>query len=199
MYTVMVPFDSFDTAMIGADVRALNEIYPKRPDWWTPELFPAVVPYPTPPVLFYYHTYWVNAQTEQEMAFWKLTCELEHALLYAACWWQGASRYGRAVALNEDTIDWMEIRLGNVEIDPEGPSSDHLHARAPVTFEYVAKRMYDAARVDNPFRSRVRFAPPLHQYLSDSYFVPCQKFVGRIFDNLSPGRLYERGMNGNMK
>ena len=89
--------------------------------------------------------------------------ELEYAVLFAACWWYEASRYGRAVVLLQETINWLRERLHDLEIDPEGPSEVSDDDRSPVSFTYVSQRMQDARNVHHEYQNRVQFSSPLNR------------------------------------
>ena len=198
-FKVMVPFDSFDTPMSGSNVVKLNSLYPCRQEWWSLQFFPPIVPCPTPLVLFYYHLEWKNARSMEERAFWELTFELEHSLLYAACWWYEASRYGRAVVLQPATIEWLRERLkDDLHVDPEGPNPDFPEGKGPVTFKYIATRMYDAYQCNPEYHNTVWFCPPLDREFPECRFVYCQKYTGMIQGSTPRGRFLERNMGGDM-
>ena len=73
---LMVPSDSFDTALIGQNVPYLREVYSGTPTWWSAWHFPLGVNIPTPPVVYYYHHRMMAAATEEERAFWDWLLQL---------------------------------------------------------------------------------------------------------------------------
>ena len=194
----MVPFDSYDTTMSPSNITTFVELYPKKPSWWNTSFFPVIVPCPTPPVVFYYHLEWVNAQTQEERDFWELNFELEHAVLYAACWWYEASRYGRAVVLPTETIVWLKDRLQDMVIDPIGPSNSCPDGKAPVPFSYIENRMYEAEDILAEFKNKVTFKKPLDRHFTNCEFVYCEKYTGSMDGNVPRGVKLMRELNGNM-
>ena len=198
LHNIMVPFDSYDVPMTAENIAKLKKLYPGKLSWWNTTFFPVIVPCPSPLVLFYYHIEWMRSATKAELEFWELLFELEHAVLYAACWWYEATRYGRAVVLPEDTISWLKERLNDLVIDPLGPNISGTDGQGPVRFSFIESRMYQAASMPSEFKNEVRFKAPHDRLFSRCTFVYCEKFTGSMDGNVPVRKRLVREMNGNM-
>jgi len=184
-YNLMIPFDSIDMKTRPRDVDALATVYPQTPHWWTDGYFPAGVPCPTPPSVFYFHGAMVNAQTDRERYVWETVLDLEFSLLYAATWWHTAARGHRAFILPLETIEWLGGRLGDAPIDPDtrfGPNRQ-------TTSNWVQARMRDARAVPEGCNNVLEFPKT---DLEPADFIWCGYGTGFPNTYERGGRRFER-------
>ena len=83
-FRLWIPHDSVELSMNNT-VAILGESHPDIFDDWNVFRFPAGVPAPAPPSVFYFYDR-IKSASGQEKTFWKSVVEFEYALIYLACW-----------------------------------------------------------------------------------------------------------------
>lgn len=202
-HNIMYPYDSCDYALVDEDVERLRELYPATPEWWSVVWFPAAVPCPTPPSVLYFNERMTVALLDYnhvEYDLWRSVLELEYAVLFASTWWHEAARGHRGVVIPEDTIHWLEQRLGDEPIDPDTP-----HGPAgQTTVKWIAARMRQVGRVPRRFANLLIFPgthlPPSHFIWTEcsTAFPNLNETGGRRFSrSCKNGKIYEKDVQPN--
>ena len=187
-YRVLAPHDSHDTQLAAANVDYLRQNYPEVPEWYNRYYFPAAIPVPLPPVVFYYHNRIRNAAALEEQQIWNNLLEYEVAVMFAAGWWHEAARGHRAWIIPEDTIVWLEERLGNLPLE-------YLEGGRHITFNCIAQRMRDANGADRAMRNILQ---PGRGTTMEDHFVPTTWAFGYVDNEGVCGRSLRRNNRGRL-
>lgn len=179
-FGLWIPHDTLELRM-HIPLATLQTIHPEIFSDWSILCFPAGVPAPAPPALFYFYDRIKNATGQAEL-FWKRVLEHEYAYIFVASWWHECERGQKAFIVPQWTITWIRQRISLKSIvDSETYNDDNT---AGTTFEYILDQMLLARYASVELRHVVRF--PKTQ-LPPSYFVITSRKTGHIlFDAPKP-------------
>lgn len=187
---VILPFDSFHMTMNQNILPDLARMYLTVPDIWNVQNLPALVKEPIPLVVYYYHTFLVDARSDYG-AFWKRVMALEYVMMYCAACWHEARSHGRAVTVTRETIDLMKEELQRVENEAGIHGDDDS-----VRFSIVWRRMYEALEMNFQYRNVAHFHTA---GLPNCFFVHFSRRDAAIDENATSGETWVQVANGSLE
>jgi len=171
-FRLWIPHDTMEL-MMSSTVASLGAIHPRIFDTWNVLHFPAGVPAPAPPSIFYFFDR-IKAASGQARKFWDFVVEFEYALLFLSCWWHECERGQRGYVLSQSTIDWLSRKIHeDVIIDGETFNS----GREGTNVKYITERMTEVRYASLNLRHIVNFPKTS---LPPSYFVVVSRQTGHV-------------------
>ena len=157
-------------------------------DWWDISYFPAGILTPIPPCVYYFCDR-ILAATGKAAEFWDYVAQLEYAQLFAACWWHEAERGQRGYMIPEETIVWLEQKLGSdYVVDVEASNGRDPNC---TKLSWVLARMQEVREA--PRRSWHTVAFPNTQP-PPSTFVRVQRGTVHLSDQVDHGLPWTRDL-----
>ncbi len=181
-FRLWIPHDTFEIQM-SLSPQFMQDTHPQIFEYWSVLRFPAGVPAPAPPSLFYFYNR-INDHVGQQAKFWEYVTTREYAYMFVSCWWHECERGQRAFIVPQDSIDWLTKCLSPpVLVDGETKNSSATSDSAEkngTDSRYIIDRMIEARYASLHLRHTVRF-PGTN--LPPSYFVVCSRQTGHVLYN----------------
>ena len=190
-FRIWISHDTCDLNLIRNSA-ALRDTHPHIFSEWNILRFPAGVPCPAPPAVYFFYDR-IKKATGCEAVFWSQVVQHEYAYLFMSTWWHECERGQRAHILPQVSIDWLAERVGGkTYIDGETSNSNY----GLTTSDFVIERMVDARYSSIELRHTIRY-PKTN--LPPSYFVISSRQTGVVMYNIPRPLLWVRSyQNGRL-